>query len=114
MKKLILFLMLTLPLTFAFTPASPDITTCNSPQNVNVTSSDEASVTYAWDAVTGALGYKVYYTREEDSYTSSTYNTTSTSHTFSNLSPGTYNLFVATNCGTVISGFIIIEDLIVG
>ncbi len=114
MKKLILFLLLTLPLTFAFTPVPTATTTCNAPGNVQVVSSTTNSVTYGWDAVYGASGYQVYYTREEDSYTSSTYSTTSTSYTFSNLSPGTYNLFVATDCETVISGFLVIEDHIVG
>lgn len=114
MKKYLFVLGFLLPLAFAFAPVPSIDSTCGTPQNVEKTSSTLTSITFEWDAVGGAAGYRVYYERVEDSYTSSVTTTTSTTFTFSNLSAGTYKFHFATDCGGTVSADIVIADVVPG
>ena len=60
----------------------------------------------------GGSGYVVFYVRQDDNYTSSQTTTSNTSITYSGLPSGKYNFYIATVCGSTLSDFIVIEDLI--
>ncbi len=102
-----------LPLAFGFVnlPTAQDDCTCDTPTNVRRTSSTATSITYSWDAVSGATGYNVKYLRLSDSYQSPEWTTTATSYTFTNLTAGAYKFYFATDCGGEVSEFIVIEDV---
>ena len=83
------------------------------PPEVSVTNHSSGSASFAWDTVDGAIEYKIYYTRQEDVYTSSPVMTGGTSFTFSNLPAGTYDFYFYTVCeGGSSSGFVI-DDLMI-
>lgn len=77
-----------------------------------ITAKTGSSVSFAWDAVTGASYYRVWYYREEDDFTSSDYTTGSTSISFTSLPSGTYHFHFETVCPGQISDDIIIDVLI--
>ncbi len=81
------------------------------PPEANVTNHGSGSASFAWDAVDGATEYKIYYTRQEDVYTSSPVTTGGTSFTFSNLPAGTYDFYFCTVCGGGSSSNFVIDDL---
>lgn len=99
------------PLKSGFSTPVAVEATCPAP-NVTITDKDSGFVSFAWDAVSGASAYKVYYYRSEDNYTSSEFTTGSTSFSFSSLPAGTYDFYFATNCGGVTSGYIVVEDIL--
>lgn len=106
-----LLLAILLPVKSGFsTPVTTEVT-CPAP-NVSITDKTASSVSFAWDAVSGASVYKVYYYRSEDNYTSSEFTTGSASISFSNLPAGTYDFYFATNCGGVTSEYIVVEDIL--
>ena len=80
--------------------------------NVSITARSSGSVSFAWDAVSGALSYKVWYHRQEDSYTSGEFTTGGTSISFSDLPTGTYTFYFASVCTGGLSDIIIIDILI--
>ena len=101
---------------FAFTWTGGDskariTTTCAAPTNVHKTGSTDTSISYAWDAGNDATSYKVKYLRQSDGYQSQEWTATTTSFTFSNLSPGRYTFYFASVCGGEASGFIITDDI---
>lgn len=83
-----------------------------SPPDPSVSSQGSGSITFTWEAKSGATSYQVYYFRAEDSYTSSPATTGSTSISFSHLPQGTYDFYFCTNCGGESSDYIILDDLI--
>lgn len=68
-------------------------------ENLQRTGPSQGNVSYSWNSVSGASGYKVYYVRLSDSYTSPVYTTGSTSMPFYGLASGTYRFFFAADCG---------------
>ncbi|MCB0544124.1 MAG: fibronectin type III domain-containing protein [Saprospiraceae bacterium] len=81
------------------------------PPDVVVTDKTSDSVTFSWSTFSGAT-YKAWYYRSEDSFTSSEVTTGSSSITFSDLPPGTYDFYFATVCGEEVSSYIVVDDLI--
>ncbi len=94
-------------------PANDD---CGCPAlDVTKTSQTSTSVAFSWENKTGAIGYRVWYVRKGDNFTSQEINTGSTSVSFSNLSAGTYQFYFVTDCGGgEMSQIIITDDLIMG
>lgn len=87
--------------------------TCPAP-DVTVTDRSSSSVSFAWDAVTEATVYKVWYYRSEDNYTSSETYTGSTAISYSNLPAGTYTFYICAVCTGGTSPAYIVEDLLMG
>lgn len=113
---LMLFLGLTsmVPASFSFTTlqaVTVAAATCTPPQPV-VNGYSSGYVSFTWQAVDGATTYQVYYTRQEDNYTSSTTTTGATTISYSNLPHGTYDFYFRSVCGGDVSSFIIEDDLI--
>lgn len=91
-------------------PPTPEVT-CPAPE-VSIAEQAAASVTFTWNAVSGATQYRIWYVRREDNYTSSVITTGGTSVTFSNLPPGTYDFYFQTSCGGEGNSAIITQDII--
>lgn len=107
-----LFLLIFLsPASYSHPVHSGPQATCPSP-NVSVTQ-QSGGFSFSWDAVGGASGYKVWYRRHEDNYTSSPVSTGSTSISFTTLPAGTYDFYFQTVCGTDSSPYIVVDDLII-
>ncbi len=89
-----------MPLAFGFAtlPTAHDCT-CGTPTNVHKTGSTLTTATFAWDAVSGASGYKVKYVRQSDNYASPEWTTSSLTYTFTNLTAGRYYFYFAADCG---------------
>ena len=83
---------------------------CLSP-NPGVTVQSTNSISFSWDAVSGASGYKVWYYRAGDNYTHPESTTGSTGITFSGLPQGNYQFYFATVCSGGLSDYIIIDIL---
>ena len=82
--------------------------TCPGP-NVSITSQSSGSISFAWDAVSGATGYKVWYIRN-GSDGSQEFGTGSTTMSFSNLPSGSYDFYFETVCAEG-GGYVIIDDI---
>lgn len=108
--NIVLVLLIPVISGFANLPAVDSI--CPGPQ-ASVTSQSTGSVSFAWNAVSGASDYVVYFVREGDNYTSQQIYTSNTSISFSGLPSGTYNFYFATVCGGEYSEVIIVEDLVI-
>lgn len=89
-------------------PVVVDIS-CPAP-NVSITSQSSGSISFAWDAVSGATGYKVWYVRN-GSDGSQEYGTSSTSFNFSNLPSGSYDFYFETVCSGG-GGILIVDDIL--
>lgn len=88
---------------------------CNCPSlNVSRTVLSGSSVTFSWVEPEEATGYKIWYIRREDGFSSQDFITAQSSIQFSNLPPGTYVFFFVTLCGEERSETLITEDLIMG
>ncbi|MEO1258841.1 MAG: fibronectin type III domain-containing protein [Bacteroidota bacterium] len=87
---------------------------CSAPQNVAATSINAGNISFDWDDCSGGCTeYKVKYHREEDSYSSSEFTTSSSAFSFSNLPDGTYDFYFSTVCGGDASSLIIIEEIVI-
>ncbi|MFQ5448210.1 MAG: fibronectin type III domain-containing protein, partial [Saprospiraceae bacterium] len=103
-------LLLSLSLSFGFSNAREQgVSNCEPVSGLVQTAHTSSSITYSWNGTADAEGYRVWYTRQGDLYTSPRYYTTNTSYTFSNLTPGVYTFYFETDCGGA-SQAIIIED----
>lgn len=113
MTKMVVFMMLFLPSMFAFMPAA-DLATCScaTVSNVQKTGQTSNSISYAWDGSQGATQYKVWFTRQEDQYTSSYFYTLTPSFTFTNLSAGHYTFNIVAECGGEASNIVGLEDFV--
>lgn len=101
------------PAQSGFSNASAVKITCPTP-DAAITDRTSNSVTLAWDAVTEATMYKVWYYRSEDNYTSSETTTGGTSVHYSNLPAGTYTFYICSVCMGGTSPAYIIEDIMMG
>lgn len=72
----------------------------------------QGTASFSWNAVSGASGYKLYYVRLADSYTSQQITVSGTAHTFTGLSSGSHRFFFAPICGGGTLEYIT-DDLIV-
>lgn len=93
-------------------PASVYLT-CD-PPSPSVTERSSNSVSFAWLAVSSASGYRVWYHRAEDNYTSPVTTTGTNAISYSDLLAGTYDFYFVTVCGEQHSQSIIIDDLMMG
>ncbi len=82
-------------------------------ENLQKTGPSQGTVYYAWDAVSGATAYKVYYVRLSDGYTSPVYTTNTPSYYFSGLSSGTYRCYFAPVCGNGTLEYITDDSIII-
>ncbi len=98
----------------ASTGSEFQIQNCPAPSGLCTTAKSGQSVAIAWDAVPGALGYEVRWVRTSDGLVGPTVQTTTTSHSFGGLQAGGYTFQVATVCSGGTSGWIGVEDTIVG
>ena len=96
----------------AFTERAPTSDVSCTPPQATVSDQSSGSVTFTWGAQSGAISYQIYYTREEDSYTSTPVTTGNTYISFTNLPAGTYDFYFRTNCDRESSDYIILDDLI--
>ncbi len=111
MFHLLAFLLLLLPSSPA--PAlTTEATFYNCPEigGLQKTGETSNSISYAWS--NSGAQYKLWYTREEDTYTSSFFYTYSTSYSFTGLSAGHYTFYFQALCGAETSGYIGDEEVI--
>lgn len=113
MKLCFIYLMWLMPLVSNFSD-KPETMDCDCPSitGLQMTGVTSSAVTYAWSGSQGATQYKVWFSRQEDNFTSDFFYTTANSHTFSSLPSGTYTFFFAVICGDETSGFIGVEDIV--
>ncbi|MCF8245786.1 MAG: fibronectin type III domain-containing protein [Saprospiraceae bacterium] len=112
MLKILVLLLYLLP--GSMQPLTPTSEDCNCPPVTNLQKAWQTSSAYtlSWTANSAAAGYIVKYTREEDSYASQAFYTSSSTFTFNNLPAGHYQFNVAADCGSTTSDFVGIEDVI--
>jgi hypothetical protein len=114
MKKLVYFLALMLPiLFFAFrlapTPKDSECT-CGAPTNVVKTEVTRSSITFDWDDVENASLYIL--TARKAGTKKTNYTASTSTFTFDNLAPGTYEFTFTTDCDGEFSESIVISDVI--
>jgi len=85
---------------------------CMSPYNLALTDVTSSSISADWDVAGSPDGFKVWYYRREDNYTSQPITTNNPYHTFSGLASGTYDIHVVAVCGLEYSGGIVMVDII--
>jgi hypothetical protein len=100
-------------LATSFSTAPGEGSSCDAPA-ATVTAQGSHSVSFSWNAVSGATGYRVWYVRQEDNFTSQETSTSGTSVNFSNLPSGKYSFYFVTDCGGETSEAIILDDLLMG
>lgn len=88
--------------------------TCNAPTNMTQTGKTSTSISFGWNAVSGAVSYEVWYVRVDDNYTSPQSTVTVTSIGYTGLSAGRYIFYITTNCGGAKSDSVILEDILMG
>lgn len=109
--KVFILMLFLLPGVASFS-ASPVLQVSSCPiQNLTQTEQSTGSVSYAWNPVSGASAYKVYFVRLSDNFTSSVITTGSTSITLSGLSAGNYHVYIAAVCGQESLDYIIVDVL---
>lgn len=108
-----LFLLLMLPATISVSATRIHSGDEYPPPIPSITSQGSGSISFAWDAVEGAISYRVSYYRKESSYSSSVTNTGSTNITYSGLSAGTYNFYFKSVFSGAQSSDYIIEDVVI-
>ena len=111
--KLCFLFALMIPVTagVSATPTVPEIClTCQVP-SVSKTGQTSKSVSFDWNAVSGATTYVVWCTNKTTN-NSWAVNTGNTSIDFPGLAPGTYKFEFGTVCGEESSEFVVIDDLI--
>lgn len=79
---------------------------------VRITSQTSTSVSFEWDAISGATGYIVWYQRN-DNYTSGNFETSTPNISFSGLQPGNYTFHFKVIINGTSSEFTG-EDLVMG
>lgn len=80
---------------------------------VSITGASAGSISFAWNAVTGASGYKIWFVRHSDNYTSPVYRTSNTTYSFSGLPSGTYDFYFQTECDSSESASFVIEEVVI-
>lgn len=106
-----IFLLFLVPVASGIAQTHSVEVTCIAP-TVSKTGQTAGSVSFSWDAVSGATEYVVWYVRKEDNYSSAVMHTSNTSINVSGLSTGTYIFYFATVCGGGTSDYVIIDDII--
>lgn len=109
-KALLFLLAFVLPVAFAFTSPVNDSVSCDPPGNVTKTAHTLTTISFSWDAASGADAYIVKYVRQSDSYSSGDITVYGTSHTYTNMQAGTYDFYFSSKCGETVSEAIIIVD----
>ena len=95
------------------TPTRPEgMLTCQSP-TVSETGRGSGSVSFGWNAVSGASGYHVWYVNTITHDGSGVFSTGSTSISFTGIPPGTYDFYFETVCGEEHSEYVVAEDIII-
>lgn len=109
------FFLLTLaaPARSGYCNNSPVPLTCPAPE-ASITNRTSSSISFSWNPATGVTGYKVWYHRSEDNYTSTEISTGGTSFTYPSLPPGTYTFYICSVCSGQNSTAYILEDLLMG
>ncbi len=87
------------------------VSTCPEVTNVQRTGQTTSSISYSWNAASGATGYKVWF-EKADGTVGGTTTVQGTSHTFANLTAGSYTFYFQSICPSGSSGFIGIEDIL--
>lgn len=94
-------------------PTPPQVSlTCPGP-NVWQSGQGNKSVSFAWLAVSGADGYRVYFYNKTTNEYSPTYNVGDTNFTALNLADGTYAFYFATVCDEDVSEFVIQDNVVI-
>ena len=113
MKRLFSCIIFTLTFIIGYSFHSQLSLECTAPQNVNTASILGGNISFDWDNCTGSCTeYAIYYVREEGSYYSPEFTTSSSDISFSNLEDGTYDFYFVTVCGSERSAAIVIEEFI--
>ena len=113
--KLCFLFALMLPVSAGVTaaPTTPEVCVTCQPPTVSKTGQGPKSVSFAWNAVSGATGYRVWYVNKSTDYGSAVLSTGNTSISFSNLESGTYDFYFQTACGDENSEYVVIEDVVI-
>jgi hypothetical protein len=113
MYKLIVFLTLFLSSVTGFAASiEPMPCSCSNVTNLQKTAQSPSSFSYAWNHNYTGAQFKVWYTREEDTFTSSFFYTSNLSYNFTGLSTGHYTFYFQALCDGTPSGYIGIEDIL--
>ncbi len=113
MYKLIVFLALFLSSVTGFAASNEPIPcSCSNVTDLQKTAQSPNSISYSWNNGYSGAQFKVWYTREEDTFTSSFFYTSNLSYNFTGLSAGHYTFYFQALCDGTPSGYIGIEDTI--
>ncbi len=82
------------------------------PTNMALSGQTSTSLSFTWDGVGNPDGFKVWYHRSNDNYTSPPVFTANEYITFSGLTSGIYDVFVVAIHGEEVSSYIVTSDLI--
>lgn len=114
MKKPFYVLALVMPIMFfAFrlvpTPKDSECN-CGAPTNLVKTEVTRSSITFDWDDVENASLYRL--TAKKDGAKRANYTSSTSTFTFDNLAPGTYEFTFTTDCNGEFSESIVISDVV--
>ena len=114
MFKLLAFLILFLSSVSGFASSSEPVPcSCLNVTELQKTGQSSSSISYSWSNAYSGAQFRVWYARQEDSYTSGFFYTNNLSFDFTGLSAGHYTFYFQVLCGGETSGYIGIEDTIV-
>lgn len=108
-----LMMLATAPCVLCFPKAAEFGQACPEPANLSIVSKSGGSIAFDWNNCLGGCNqYLVKYFRQDDDFRSQVFTTDDSDISFSGLSAGTYDFSFATDCGSIASGWIIVEDVI--
>lgn len=111
-KSLILFALLALANAGYASSIPEDRCMGPAPANLEIASQSSGAVSFTWDGVGNPDGFKIWYYRSEDNYTSAPVFTENEFISFSSLPSGTYDFFFVAIHGEEVSSYVISVDLI--
>ncbi|NUN99368.1 MAG: hypothetical protein HUU01_01995 [Saprospiraceae bacterium] len=104
--SLLPFLLLAVSSAFTTTFDGP------APANVSIASQTSSSVSFTWDGVDNPDGFKIWYYRSENNFTSQPAFTEEEAISFSDLTAGTYDFFFVAIHGETYSECAVTSDII--
>ena len=112
MLKTLIVLIMALPFSFGKQAHTTDVVACNAPTNFHVSAQGSGSITLAWTNPYTSSDMKLYYHKHGESSNSQVYSTSAATFVFSNLAPGTYDVYIYTQCSGGPSNIIGITDIV--
>ena len=114
MTKMIFLMMLAAaPVVLCYANDVKSGQTCPDPANLSIVSKSSGSIAFDWsDCPGGCNQYLVKYYRQDDDFQSQVFTAVYSVISFSGLPTGNYDFSFATDCGSAMGGWIIIEEVI--